>query len=59
MVRVARCGTLRAAGFEVVATFANPAHYSMVLAEAGPAHLDALRQCFSEPRPNPGYRADR
>jgi hypothetical protein len=32
-LRLARCGDLRAGGFEVCATFANPAHYSVVLAE--------------------------
>lgn len=33
-VRTARCGALRKAGFEVVATFTNPSHYSVVLPDA-------------------------
>lgn len=35
-VRTARCGSLRAAGFEVAATFTNPGHYSVVLPDVTP-----------------------
>lgn len=59
MLRVARCGDLRAAGFEVAPTFANPAHFSVVLPEATPACFGALRACFSGPQPNPGFEPDR
>ena len=55
VVRVARCAALRAAGFEVMPTFANPRHFSVVLTDATPATFDALRQCFGEPVPNPGH----
>jgi hypothetical protein len=58
-VRVSRCGTLRESGFDVVATFVNPSHYSVVLPDAGPQAFEQLRSCFSEPRVNPGYEADR
>jgi hypothetical protein len=58
-VRVARCADLRAAGFDVVATFANPDHYSVVLAEVGPAAFARLRDVFSGPVLNPGYQPDR
>lgn len=58
-VRVARVGVLRRSGFEVVATFPNPAHYSVVMEEATPTVFGSLRSCFSEARPNPGFRPDR
>jgi hypothetical protein len=58
-VRVARVAVLRAGGFEVVATFGNPAHYSVVLAEASVSMFQAVRRCFSAPQPNPGYEPDR
>jgi len=58
-VRTARVGALRRAGFEVVGTFANPAHYSVVMEEPTPAVFGQLRSCFSEPQPNPGYEPDR
>jgi hypothetical protein len=58
-VRVARCGELRAAGFEVAATFSNPLHFSVILPDATAVTFAALRSCFSEPVPNPGYEADR
>jgi len=59
VLRLARCGDLRAGGFEVCATFANPAHYSVVLGVATPERFADLRACFSEPQPNPGYAPDR
>jgi len=58
-VRVARVGVLRSDGFEVVPTFSNPAHFSVVMAEASATTFDQLRACFSAPLPNPGYEADR
>ncbi len=35
-LRLARCGGLRSAGFEVAATFSNPLHFSVVLPDATP-----------------------
>ncbi len=58
VVRVARCGVLRVAGFEVLPTFSNPRHFSIVLADATPATFEKLRGCFSEPQPNPGHQPD-
>ena len=58
-VRVARCGELRASGFEVSATFSNPVHFSVVLPDVTSATFALLRSCFSEPVANPGYEPDR
>ena len=58
VVRVARCGALRSAGFEVMPTFANPWHFSVVLADATPDTFESLRSCFGQPVPNPGYAPD-
>ena len=58
VVRVARCGTLRSAGFEVMPTFPNPFHFSVVLPEATPAAFDSLRGCFAEAESNPGHEPD-
>jgi hypothetical protein len=58
VVRVARCGALRAAGLEVLPTFANPWHFSVVLPDATPATFQSLRDCFGEPVPNPGHDRD-
>ena len=55
VVRVARCAALRAAGFEVTPTFSNPWHFSIVLPDATPSTFEALRNCFSNPVPNPGH----
>ena len=55
LVRVARCAALRAAGFEVMLTFSNPWHFSVVLPDATPATFERLRECFSQPVPNPGH----
>ena len=55
VVRVARCAALRAAGFEVMPTFPNPWHFSVVLADATLATFEALRQCFGDPVRNPGH----
>ena len=57
-VRTARCGELRAAGFEVVATFTNPGHYSVVLSDVAPERFAWLRSCFSLPVDNPGFQPD-
>lgn len=58
VVRVTRSGTLRAAGFEVSATFSNPFHYSVVLPDASPATFELLRQCFGSAEPNPGHEPE-
>jgi hypothetical protein len=58
VVRVARCGALRAAGLEVVPTFSNPWHFSVVLPDATPATFESLRRCFGEPIPNPAYHPE-
>lgn len=58
VVRVARCGSLRSAGFEVVPTFPNPYHFSVVLPDAAPATFESLRHCFSDPQPNPGHQPE-
>jgi hypothetical protein len=58
-VRTARCGALRSAGFEVVATFINPGHYSVVLSDATAERFASLRSCFSSPVDNPGFQPDR
>jgi hypothetical protein len=58
-VRTARCGPLRAAGFEVAATFTNPGHYSVVLPDATPERFALLRSCFSPAIDNPGFEPDR
>jgi hypothetical protein len=56
LVRTAQVGLLRAAGFEVVPTFANRYHFSVVLAEATEEVFDALRSCFGPAEPNPAYQ---
>jgi hypothetical protein len=58
LVRLARCGGLREAGFEVMPTFTNPWHFSVVLDDATPETFAALRGCFTEPVPNPGHVAE-
>lgn len=58
-VRVARCGDLRTAHFDVAATFTNPMHFSVVLPDATRPTFARLRESFSEPRQNPGYHPDR
>ena len=59
VVRVTRCGALRVAGFQVMATFPNPFHYSVVLPDASPATFQLLRQRFGDAEPNPGYEPER
>lgn len=58
VVRVSRCGALRSAGFEVVPTFENPYHFSVVLPDATPATFESLRECFSDAEPNPGHEQE-
>jgi hypothetical protein len=58
VVRVARCGELRSAGFEVLPTFPNLYHFSVVLPDASPESFESLRRCFSDPRPNPGHQPE-
>lgn len=58
VVRMARCGSLRSAGFEVLPTFPNPYHFSVVLPDAAPVTFDTLRRCFGDPMPNPGHQPD-
>jgi hypothetical protein len=58
LVRVARCGAFRAAGFEVLPTFTNPWHFSVVLPDATLPTFRSMRDCFGEPVPNPGHDPD-
>src|SRR5688500_4233452 len=58
VVRVARVGSLRLAGFEVMPTFPNPYHFSVVLPDAAPVRFETLRGCFGDPLPNPGYQPE-
>lgn len=58
-VRTARCRALRNAGFEVVATFTNPGHYSVVLPDTTDERFASLRSCFSPAVTNPGFDPDR
>lgn len=55
LIRTALAGNLRQSGFEVVATFKNPYHFSIVLPDATAATFSELRRRFSEPTLNPGY----
>jgi hypothetical protein len=55
LIRTARVGTLRQAGFEVMPTFVNPYHFSVVLPDATSGTYAHLRGCFGPPRDNPGY----
>jgi hypothetical protein len=56
LVRTSRVGQLREAGFEVVPTFANRYHFSVVLPEATEQAFAALRCCFDPAVANPAYR---
>jgi hypothetical protein len=58
VMRVTRCGALRSAGFEVMPTFPNLFHFSVVLPDASPATFELLRRCFGAPQPNPGHEPD-
>jgi hypothetical protein len=58
LIRTARVGTLRKAAFEVMPTFPNPYHFSIVLPDATSATYAQLRTCFNPPSPNPGFQRD-
>jgi hypothetical protein len=58
VVRVTRCGVLRSAGLEVMPTFPNPHHYSVVLPDASPTTFEAVRTCFGATEPNPGHEPE-
>jgi hypothetical protein len=55
LIRIAYVGDLRRAGFEVVPTFKNPYHFSIVLPNAVAPTFAKVRACFTPPVPNPGY----
>lgn len=57
-VRTARVGRLRGAGFEVLPTFANRYHFSIVLPDATAATFEGVRMCFDPPIPNPSFAQD-
>jgi hypothetical protein len=57
-VRTLSDAHLRASGFDVLPTFANPWHFSVVLPDATPASFDALRECFGDPVANPGHQPE-
>jgi hypothetical protein len=59
LLRVARCGALRDAGFEVTPTFSNPDHFSIVLSDVTVDTFERLRSVFSEAITNPGYHPAR
>ncbi|MDQ6927676.1 MAG: hypothetical protein M3159_03315 [Actinomycetota bacterium] len=58
VIRLARCVELRSAGFEVMPTFPNPRHFSVVLPDGTPATFESLRTCFGDVLTNPGYVAE-
>jgi hypothetical protein len=55
LIRTALVGALRKAAFEVVPTFPNPYHFSVVLPDATVRTYAELRGCFNPPVRNPGY----
>lgn len=55
LIRTARVGRLRQAGFEVMPTFKNPYHFSIVIPDANLATFAVVRRCFEPPIANPGY----
>ncbi len=58
VVRTALVGRLREAGFEVMPTFANRYHLSIVMPDATARTFEQVRLCFGPPMPNPGYDPD-
>lgn len=58
VVRLAVVARLREAGFEVVATFTNRYHFSVVVSDASHETFAHLRACFGPPVENPGYDSD-
>lgn len=55
VIRVAVVGRLRAAGLDVMPTFANQYHFSIVVPDATEQTFDHVRGCFGPPMSNPGY----
>lgn len=55
IVRLAEVARLRESGFEVVATFKNRHHFSIVVPDASHETFAELRDCFGPPVENPGY----
>lgn len=55
VLRTALVGQLREAGFEVMPTFANPYHFSIVMPDATARTFAKVRLCFGPPIPNPGF----
>lgn len=55
VLRTALVGRLREAGFEVMPTFANRYHFSIVMPDATAATFERVRLCFGAPVPNPGF----
>ncbi|MGQ0431531.1 MAG: hypothetical protein ACT452_03875 [Microthrixaceae bacterium] len=55
VVRIAVVGRLRESGFEVLPTFANRYHFSIVVPDATPRTFTEVRSCFGPPMTNPGY----
>ena len=55
IVRLAEVARLREPGFEVVATFKNRYHFSIVVPDASHRTFAELRDCFGPPVENPGF----
>ncbi len=55
LLRTALVGRLREAGFEVMPTFANPYHFSIVMPNATAQTFELVRHCFGPPMRNPGF----
>jgi hypothetical protein len=55
LIRTAPVRALRKAAFEVMPTFPNPYHFSVVLPDATARTYAELRGCFNPPVLNPGY----
>lgn len=52
-VRLSTFGTIRGAGFALLATFDRP-HFTLVLADLSEVTVRRLGRCFGDPIPNPG-----
>lgn len=57
LIRTARVGQLGESGFDVMPTFKNRYHYSIVLPDATAQTFAHLRKCFGAPFLNPGFTA--
>lgn len=55
LLRTALVGRLREAGFEVMPTFANLYHFSIVMPDATAGTFELVRLCFGPPMRNPGF----